>query len=639
MRLNADGTRDTSFNPVGTGADNWVHALAIQSDGKIVIGGDFAGYNGDAAASDYVMRLNADGTRDTTFNAGETGADATVNAIAVRPDGKIIIGGLFTGYNGDGGASNYLIRLNTDGTLDTTFNPGGAGANARVYGLAIQPDGRMVIGGRFTAYNGDFAAPAYVIRLLSTPTPTPVCAAAPGGIISWWPGGGNAQDIVGHYDGAPQNGATFGTGMVGQAFSLDGIDDAVVVNDNAALNPASITVEAWVKPSSLPVGTLADVVTKWGFDATVDSYFLGLLNSGGVVRVLGGIGDGATGDSGFSGGTVTLSAWNHIAMTYDAASGLNRLYVNGVSVGQRVRANGIYPTTSRVFIGREDSNNNRFFSGLIDEPTIYSRALTDGEILAIYNAGGEGKCAGTAGPSDPRMHLDYPIHGRTVGQPFLIGGWAVDLGAANGTGVSTVHVYAYPLVGGVPDGTRPVFLGVAVPGARPDVPNAYGWSAQFLNSGFTLVPMVGLAPGEWYIVANALSTVTGSWQSEAAVITIPAPIALVTIDTPAASATVGQPFFLAGWAIDLASPKTVGISAVHVWAYPASGAAIWLGVAPVTGPRADVAAFYGAHYLYSGWGVNASGLQPGTYSIVVTPISAGNDVLHAGAVVRVVTVQ
>jgi hypothetical protein len=218
----------------------------------------------------------------------------------------------------------------------------------------------------------------------------PVCTGAPAGIISWWPGEGNALDIVGHYDGTLLAGATFGTGLVGQAFSLDGIDDDIVVNNTAALNPTSITVEAWVNPNS--VTGLADVVTKWGFDATIDSYFLGLVNSGGVVRVIGAIGDGATGDNGFSGGTVTLNTWSHIAMTYDAATGVNRVYLNGISVNQRVRANGVYATTSRVFIGREDSNNNRFFNGLIDEPTIYNRALSDAEILAIYNAGSNGKC-------------------------------------------------------------------------------------------------------------------------------------------------------------------------------------------------------------------------------------------------------
>jgi uncharacterized delta-60 repeat protein len=431
MRLNADGTRDTSFNPIGTGADNWVHAVAVQSDGKIVIGGDFASYNGDAAASDHVMRLHSDGTRDTNFNAGGTGADATVNVIAVQPDGKIVIGGSFTGYNGAAGASDYLIRLNTDGKLDTTFNPGGTGANALVYGLAVQPDGRIVVGGQFTAYNGDVTAPAYVIRLLSTPTT--VCSGVPAGIISWWPGGGNAQDIVGHFDGTLQNGATFGTGMVGQAFSLDGIDDAIVVNDNAALNPASITVEAWIKPNSVPAGTIADVVTKWGFDATIDSYFLGLFNSGGVVRVLSGIGDGATGDPGITGGTVTLNAWNHIAMTYDAASGLNRLFVNGVFVGQRVRAHGIYPTTSRVFIGNEDSNNHRFFNGLIDEPTIYGRALTDAEILAIYNAGGNGKC-GASAKTDTNTSVSLSPDTSVYGQSVT---FASAVSSASGSGVPT----------------------------------------------------------------------------------------------------------------------------------------------------------------------------------------------------------
>jgi uncharacterized delta-60 repeat protein len=438
-RLNADGTRDTSFNPIGIGTDNWVQAVAVQSDGKVVIGGDFTGYNGDAAASDHVMRLNADGTRDTTFNAGGTGANAAVHAVQVQPDGKIIISGSFTGYNGNAAASDYLIRLNTDGTPDATFNPGGTGANTLVYGLALQPDGRILAGGHLTAYNGDFAVPAFVIRLLSVPTLLPACSAAPSGIISWWPGAGHAQDIVGHFDGALLSGATFGAGMVGQAFSLDGLDDAIVVNDNAALNPTSITVETWVKPTSLPAGALADVVTKWGFDATIDSYFLGLVNSGGVVRVVGGIGDGATGDSGFSGGSVTLHAWNHIAMTYDAASGLNRLYLNGVSVSQRVRANGIYPTTKRVFIGWEDSANNRFFRGLVDEPSLYSRALTGAEILAIYNAGGNGKCAAPSS-ADTTTSLSLSPASSVYGQPVT---FTAAISPASGAGLPTGTVQFY----------------------------------------------------------------------------------------------------------------------------------------------------------------------------------------------------
>jgi hypothetical protein len=221
---------------------------------------------------------------------------------------------------------------------------------------------------------------------------TPICPGAPGGIISWWPAENNAQDVVSHYDGMLQNGATFATGLVNQAFSLDGIDDAIVVNNNLGLNPTSITIEAWVNPDSVPAGALKDVVTKWGFDSARDSYLLGLINNGSGIAVIGGIGDGETGDPGLSGGIVSLKKWNHIAMTYDAASGLHRLYLNGMQVNQRVRANGIFPTTSRVFIGSEDSNQSRFFSGLIDEPTIFARALTDAEIFAIFNAGRNAKC-------------------------------------------------------------------------------------------------------------------------------------------------------------------------------------------------------------------------------------------------------
>jgi uncharacterized delta-60 repeat protein len=163
-RLNTDGSLDTTFNPGGTGANNDVSAVALQSDGKILIGGFFTSYNGDASASDHIARLNTDGTLDTSFNMGGAGANNTVQAIAVQTDGKILIGGLFLTYD-DLNASDKIARLNTDGTLDTSFNMGGTGANNTVLALALQSDGKILIGGFFTSYNGNTSASDRIARL------------------------------------------------------------------------------------------------------------------------------------------------------------------------------------------------------------------------------------------------------------------------------------------------------------------------------------------------------------------------------------------------------------------------------------------------------------------------------------------
>jgi uncharacterized delta-60 repeat protein len=172
-RLNSDGTLDKTFNyGAGKGANNAVMAMALQPDGKILIGGDFTGYNGDENAGDRVLRLNADGTLDTTFNYGAgKGASSTVLAVALQPDGKILIGGTFSSYNGDTNASNCLTRLNSDGTLDTSFNYGSEGVNTLgLETVVLQPDGKILVGGFITSYNGDTSAGNGIARINSDGT-------------------------------------------------------------------------------------------------------------------------------------------------------------------------------------------------------------------------------------------------------------------------------------------------------------------------------------------------------------------------------------------------------------------------------------------------------------------------------------
>lgn len=148
-RLEPDGTLDPTFDPTGLGANGQVLALALQPDGKVLVGGLFTMCMG--VPRNRIARLHADGTLDATFDVG-TGASASVQALALQPDGRVLIGGGFTSFNGVG--RQRLARLNADGSLDPNFCGNGQGANSTVRVLLLRPDGRILIGGAFTDYAG-----------------------------------------------------------------------------------------------------------------------------------------------------------------------------------------------------------------------------------------------------------------------------------------------------------------------------------------------------------------------------------------------------------------------------------------------------------------------------------------------------
>ncbi|NBV23529.1 MAG: hypothetical protein EBS05_16620, partial [Proteobacteria bacterium] len=147
-RLNENGTLDNTFDP-GTGANGPVYAVAVQADGKVLIGGDFTTVNGIALTN--LARLNGDGSVDTSFNTG-SGANSTVRSLIVQTDGRILMAGSFTNYAGT--AVGRVARLETTGALDSTFNPGGVGADNAVFYMTVQRDGKMLLGGDFTRFNG-----------------------------------------------------------------------------------------------------------------------------------------------------------------------------------------------------------------------------------------------------------------------------------------------------------------------------------------------------------------------------------------------------------------------------------------------------------------------------------------------------
>ncbi len=140
-RLNADGSIDNTFT---NGTDNWVYSIAVQADGKILAGGLFSNLAGQVRSR--IGRLNVDGSLDNTFT---NGANGDVWSIAVQADGKILVGGFFTNLAGQ--VRNNLGRLNADGSLDNTFTNG---ADSDVNSIAVQADGKILVGGFFTNLAG-----------------------------------------------------------------------------------------------------------------------------------------------------------------------------------------------------------------------------------------------------------------------------------------------------------------------------------------------------------------------------------------------------------------------------------------------------------------------------------------------------
>jgi uncharacterized delta-60 repeat protein len=146
VRLNTNGTRDTTFS-IGTGFSAFAKVIVQNSTGLLYVIGIFTTYNG--TTRNGIARLNSNGTLDTTFNPGN--GTTAAEAIAIQSDGKIIIGGSFTSYAGT--SINRIARINTNGTIDTTFTVG-TGFNNTVWSLAIMPNGQIIVGGSFTTFNG-----------------------------------------------------------------------------------------------------------------------------------------------------------------------------------------------------------------------------------------------------------------------------------------------------------------------------------------------------------------------------------------------------------------------------------------------------------------------------------------------------
>jgi hypothetical protein len=210
----------------------------------------------------------------------------------------------------------------------------------------------------------------------------------PEGLISWWRAENNALDSISTNHGVLTNGATFAAGNAGQSFALDGVNDYVHVPDSQLLKPASVTIETWVR--FFATNGIRIILAKPLGAGTFDTYGL-VLQDGAVLAAIcdnSGFGPFLIGPA-----NTATGQWYHLAFTFDDATKLQALYVNGARVATSQSNRSIGYDNRPVLLG-QDINNGVFdfpLNGRIDEAAIYNRALTAGEIAAIHDAGIAGK--------------------------------------------------------------------------------------------------------------------------------------------------------------------------------------------------------------------------------------------------------
>jgi Concanavalin A-like lectin/glucanases superfamily len=232
------------------------------------------------------------------------------------------------------------------------------------------------------------------------------CAPAPAGLVGWWTGNGTAADAIAGNDGQLAGDATFAPAIVGQGFKFDGVGDAVEIPDSIALKPAHVSVEAWVRFDSLDT----PIVSQFGAPGqqyilfkknsrifNFEAYAIRKQRDGAVDRLAFSVSDvNGAGNLALSTTAIVVGPFYHVVGTYDGSS--VKLYVNGALEGQASAAVTIDYGTRPVFIATSgETVFDGKLNGIVDEASIYNRALDSLDVAALYAAGGAGKCASVTG--------------------------------------------------------------------------------------------------------------------------------------------------------------------------------------------------------------------------------------------------
>jgi hypothetical protein len=247
----------------------------------------------------------------------------------------------------------------------------------------------------------------------------PTCVTAPANIVAWWPGDGNTYDLA-RTNFAALSGATYESAIASQGFSFDGVNDGVTAANDNALNLVTgndqVTVEAWIKPltNTTTYGVMTVIGKRYTPDAyTTIGYELFLLNGAPGFQIM-----NLSGVATFTAtGNLRDGSYHHVAVTLDRSSTTGgKIYVDGTPVltFNPTVLSGSLSNHAPVRIGvHPQPGFNGWYKGIIDEATIYRRALSGAEITALYAAGSAGKCK-TDTDNDGLTDLQENFFGTTV---------------------------------------------------------------------------------------------------------------------------------------------------------------------------------------------------------------------------------
>ncbi len=347
----------------------------------------FAGSYTDVVS--LINLTNGDGSTDRPVTLTVEVAPPTTSFTATPTNGVVPLTAAFTD-NSTGTITNRLWDFGDGGTTNITMTSVGH---------------TYILAGSYTVSltaSGPLGANTLTRTNLITVMP---CISPPSGLVSWWPGDGAGNDLQGGNHGVLTNGVTFAAGMVGRAFHIDGLDDAVVVGNPTNLQLQSFTIDAWIRRAS------TTQVTRNGSDGELftygmNGYGLGLHSDGRLLLTKMYASEVAS-----SLLRVTDTNLHHVAVTKSGSTVV--FYVDGVAEAAAAYDPGFSFTTPAA-IGAEGGTLAGNFYGDIDELEIFNRALAASEIQAIYNAAQAGQCKPTGLSVSPATGLN---------STGIVGGW------------------------------------------------------------------------------------------------------------------------------------------------------------------------------------------------------------------------